>query len=122
MTLRLTGTVALSLLSLSGSAEKGPEKAAKVISQELKSLDGGVATTMYGGAIRTVPVTHVSNVIVLETDRYRTTVVEADNKQLIVPVNATVTVYQDGNHVIILDQKGKKYKFSPIHVEQLRAE
>ena len=107
------------LLSTSLLGEKGPEKRAKVISQELKEVDGGFAAIPIGGAIRTVPVKRQSNVVVIETDQYRTTLVEDDRKTLILPVNSTVTAYQDDDRVIILDEKGRKFKFSPTHVEKL---
>lgn len=92
---------------------------ARVISQDLNSYNAGVYGAPIGNAVVAVPIQRRSNVVVIESKKYRITMTEVGNKTLIVPVNDTISFYQDGRFVILLDAQQKKHKFAVTNLVSL---
>ena len=94
---------------------------AKVISQEVGTYNGGAAVMPMGTALIGIPVRQRSNVVVIETPKYRVTLSEqmTGRGPIILPVNGTVQFYQAGKWVVILDSANKKHKFGIVHEEAL---
>lgn len=106
-------------LALPAAARKPPvSHSAKVISQDLESYDNGTAMLPVGSILAAVPMRGVSNIVVLQSDRYRLTLRQVDRKTLILVVNSTVQYYMDGKWFIILDNRKKKHKFTAVHIVQ----
>ena len=92
---------------------------AKVISQDIGSEDHGLAVMPIGTMIAGVPITRTHNIVVIETPKYRLTLSEIGRKFVILPVNETIQVSQEGDQILVLDSKKKKHKFAVVHAEKL---
>ncbi|MHB1744267.1 MAG: hypothetical protein ACYCRE_05785 [Acidobacteriaceae bacterium] len=105
-------------LSLPASAHKLPTfQSAKVISQDLDTYNGGEAMVPLGTMLVNVPITRRSNVVVVQTADMRLTLLEVGRTSLIMPVNETFRLYQDGKWYVVLDTNRKKHKFALVHAE-----
>ncbi len=114
-------TVMLALLSICGVvlAKKPIQwEVGHVVSQDMSSQNGGVATVPYGGAIITVPIRTSSNTAVVDVGNMRYMWAEVGNKRIVLIVNSDVQFYRDGNWFIVLDTKGGKHKFSVMAARQ----
>ncbi|MHB1674255.1 MAG: hypothetical protein ACYCSP_08400 [Acidobacteriaceae bacterium] len=105
-------------LSLPASAHKLiAYQSAKVISQDLDTYNGGEAMVPLGTMLVNVPITRRSNVVVVQTADMRLTLLEVGRTSLIMPVNETFRLYQDGKWYVVLDTNRKKHKFALVHAE-----
>ena len=99
-----------------------PIQTAKVVSQEIGSYNAGAAVIPIGTMLAGVPITRVSDVVVVETAQYRLTWQEQMTRRgpVVLPVNGTVQFYQDGRFFIVLDAAHKKHKFAVLHMEAIQ--
>ena len=114
--------VAIALLSfcLPAFAKKEPElHPAKVISQNVGSSGNGVAVVPLGNMVAGVPINRRSDIVVVETGKYRLTLSEVGRNFIVLPVNDTIQVYQDRNWIIVLDSQKKKHRFVVVHMEAI---
>lgn len=113
-------SICLLCLCLPAFAKDVPAtKPAKVISQNIGSEDHGIAVMPVGSVLAGIPITRTHDIVVIETARYRLTMSEIGRKFIILPVNETIEVSQEGNQIIVLDAKKKKHKFEVVHAEKL---
>lgn len=111
----------LCLLGTPGFAKEQPEfHSAKVISQNISSEDRGYAVIPIGTSLAGVPISRRSDIVVVETSKARLTLSEMGHKFIVLPVNGTIEIYQDGNQLIVLDSNKKKHKFALVHMETLQ--
>ena len=94
-------------------------ESAKVISQDIGAYRNGVAVMPVGTMLAGVPIVRRSDIVVVQTDKYRLTWSEIGRKFIVLPVNGTVSFYRDKNSFIVLDSEGKKHKFALIHAEEI---
>jgi hypothetical protein len=92
---------------------------AKVISQQIGAYKNGVAMMPIGTMVAGVPIMRSSDVVVVQTDKYRFTWSEVGRKFIVLPVNGTIAFYRDKNSFVVLDSEGKKHKFALIHAEAI---
>ena len=117
---RIVFALALLCFCVPAFAKKHHEfQSAKVISQNIKSYNNGVAIVPLGTMVAGVPINRRSNIVVVETDKYRLTWSEVGRKAIVLPVNETIQFYRDGDWFIVLDSKEKKHKFALIHMEAI---
>jgi hypothetical protein len=69
-----------------------------------------------------VPINRRSNIVVLETGKCRLTLSEVGRNWIVLPVNDTIQLYQDGKWFVVLDSKKKKHRFGLIHMEDIQNE
>ena len=116
---RVFGLLLLTLC-LPSIAEKAHNwEKAKVISQSLGSSPAGLYTAPVGTATVTTPINLRSNVVVVETGEYRYTWQEFTrspnwHRFAVLIVNDDVRFYRDGQWFVVMDNEGKKHKFSLI--------
>jgi hypothetical protein len=107
-------------LALPVFAKDQPElHTVKVLSQEIGVADNGIAVMPVGTMLAGIPIRRRSNIVVVETSRYRLTWSELGNKFVVLPVNGTIQCYQDGGWYIVRDSAGKKHKFGLVHTKVL---
>ncbi len=94
----------------------------KVISQNIGSYDNGVAVVPLGTMAAGVPIRRRSNIVVVENAKYRLTLSEVGRNFVVLPVNDTIQMYQDGKWFVVLDSQKKKHQFVLIHVENIQSE
>lgn len=118
---RILPAVALLLICVPAFGKKEPEfHAAKVISQNIGSYRNGVAVMPLGSMVAGVPINRRSNIVVLETDKYRLTLSEVGRNFVVLPVNDTIQMYRDGRWFIVLDSEKKKHRFGLVHMEDIQ--
>lgn len=114
--------VCLLCLSLPSFAKEAPEThPAKIISQDIGSEDHGIAVMPVGSILAGIPIARTHDIVVIETTKYRLTLSEIGRKFIVLPVNDTIQISQEGNQIVVLDSKKKKHKFAVIHAEKLPA-
>ena len=94
----------------------------KVISQNIGVSYNGAAVIPFNGALIAAPIRRASNIVVVESATRRVVLSEAGRHFMVLPVNGTVPVTEDGKWVIILDSQGEKHKFGVLHMEVIQNE
>ena len=77
-----------------------------------------------GNMIVGIPITHRSSIVVVQTPHHRLTWSElmTGRGPVILSVSETVQFYYDGKWFIVLDDKGKKHRFSLVHMEAIESD
>ncbi|MBN1570724.1 MAG: hypothetical protein JXA73_22975 [Acidobacteria bacterium] len=99
--------------------EKPVMQKAKVISQDIGSRDRGVYAAPIGSGIIGIPLRDTWNIVLVETEKHRMEWHEKGEKFIVLAVNGEIEFYQDKDNFIVLDSKGKKHKFSLVHMEAI---
>jgi len=116
--LTITLSLLASITSLVASAEKPKQwETDTVISQNLGSSSAGTYNGPLGAGQATVPIRLRSNVVVVDTGEYRYTLQESTRSPnwhhfVVLTVNDEVKFYRDGQSFVVLDNQGKKHKFT----------
>ena len=94
---------------------------AHVVEQHVDSTDTGEAFVPIGSILFHVPLRRSSDTVVVDTPMYRMIWQEKITRRgfVTLPVHGNIDFYQDGAWFVVLDAKGRKHKFSAIHIESL---
>jgi hypothetical protein len=111
---------ALALAAGVAQAKEPVWHTARVLAQNYESSPSGAYYAgPLGAGVIGVPIMRQSNVVDLSTDQYTMRLIEniGTHGYIVLPVNAEVRFYRDGNKFVIVDDGGKKHKFGVLAVQ-----